>query len=93
MKETELKEVMNEVVKEIYESAYGNLIAAQIHYRDYIDSHLADEISRSMVDEFKEHAYEDMYLISKFSDRDYTELLKEMPWPFNYDTEITRWWE
>ena len=93
MKETELKEVMNEVVKEIYESAYGNLVAAHIHYRDYIDSNLTDKISRSMADEFKDHANEDMYLISKFSGRDYTEVLNEMPWPFSYDKEITKWWE
>lgn len=93
MKETELKEVMNEVVKEIYESAYGNLIVAQQHYRDYIDSGLTDTTSRSMADESKEHAYEDMYLISKFSNREYTEVLHEMPWPFSYDKEITRWWE
>jgi len=93
MKETELKEVMNEVVKEIYESAYGNLVTAHNHYKEYIDSDLKDKTARSMADEFKEHAYEDMYLISKFSDRDYSELLKEMPWPFSYDTEITKWWE
>ena len=93
MKETELKEVMNEIVKEIYESAYGNLLVAQQHYRDYINSDLKDTVSRSMADEGKEHAYEDMYLISKFTGREYKEVIEEMPWPFSYDKEITKWWE
>lgn len=93
MKETELKEVMNEVVKEIYEEAYTNLRLSHEYYRDYIDSELKDNAARITAYEYKERAYEDLGLIAKFTSEDYEELLAKMPWPLSYDVEIKKWWE
>lgn len=94
MKETELKEVMNEVADRIYESAYANL---QLAHDFWMDSRKAEtendwEARVGSAKDFYSRAVEDLSIISELTGQDWEALYDKAPYPFS-EEEITKWWE
>lgn len=90
MKETELKEVMNEVVDKIYESASANLKVAQDFWMDARKANW--EVNMKSADEFYSRAMEDLSIIVELTGQDWEVLYDKAPFPFS-EEEITKWWE
>jgi len=92
MKEKELREVMNEVVEEIYFNAYCNLLSSKDFYNDYVKSDCNDKTDFSIAYDYYSKACEDLTIICRLTGRDIKDELGKMPYPMGRDVEITEWW-
>lgn len=91
MKEKELREVMNEVVGEIYFNAYCNLLSSKDFYEDYVKSGFNDKTDFSIANDYYTRACEDLTLICRLTGRNIKDELGKMPYPMSNE-EITEWW-
>lgn len=91
MKETELKEVMNEIVNELYVNCRCNIVTARSCYKDFVESGSKDSYGAMQM--ARESAFEDLRVIHRLAGGDYSKMLADMPSVYDYDEVVTRWWE